>query len=198
MWRRGWQWHSHFVRGVCGLGHAVASLQSVVEELVHGQVGVRGSSCRSNFKSFKRTVPVILNVWPVCSNLPRCYIVTNLCAGHAGLLKISQQIIKVLRFSTFQSLVETKSLPFINHQTYNLLCKASVWCDAGVKKVWSRKVNFHVVVEKTETSGWKKDRKNVLAALKYDHLLRGKMWRRDVKYILFVDITLNKISGKVP
>lgn len=46
-------WDSHFIRGVGGFGHSVASLQSAVEQLVHGQIRVRGSSCRKHFKWFK-------------------------------------------------------------------------------------------------------------------------------------------------
>lgn len=44
---------SHFIRGVGGFGHPVASLQSAVEQLIHGQIRVGGSSCREHFKSFK-------------------------------------------------------------------------------------------------------------------------------------------------
>lgn len=40
----------HFIRGVGWFGHAVASLQGAVEQLIHGQIRVGGSSCRKHFK----------------------------------------------------------------------------------------------------------------------------------------------------
>ena len=37
--------HSHLVRGMGRLGHAVAPLDGIVELLVHGQLWVRGATC---------------------------------------------------------------------------------------------------------------------------------------------------------
>jgi hypothetical protein len=39
------RFYSHLVRGVCRLGHAVTTLDGVVELLIHGQLWVRGATC---------------------------------------------------------------------------------------------------------------------------------------------------------
>lgn len=40
------RFHSHLVRGMRRLGHAVAPLDGVVELFVHGQLWVRGTTCQ--------------------------------------------------------------------------------------------------------------------------------------------------------
>lgn len=53
-----WQRDSHFIRGMGRFGHSVASLQSAVEQLIHGQIRVGGSSCRKHFNNSKADLEI--------------------------------------------------------------------------------------------------------------------------------------------
>lgn len=45
--------NSHFIRRMSRFGHSIASLQSAVEQFIHGQIGVGCSSCGEHFKLFQ-------------------------------------------------------------------------------------------------------------------------------------------------